>query len=293
VQGTALRVQGTGDRAADGSVYSTETMTDQPFLGVPVRVQHLPGLTIAENAYTPFTDLPRHIHDRSFFSLTLAGEFEERHAQKAFTYGVSSVSFHPAGEEHSVHIGARAVRCLNVELDGRWTERLREVGAGDARLIRSDQGPLLWLATRLYDELRAWTPASPLAVEGLILEMLAAVASSWQPVERLQPRWVAHLEEILRSEYTESLSVVELAERIGVHPVHLSRMWRRFRGCSIGQYVHRIRVDNACRRIADGDVSLANLALEVGFADQTHFSRVFKQLTGMTPGGFRATVGRA
>lgn len=51
--------------------------------------------------------------------------------------------------------------------------------------------------------------------------------------------------------------------------------------------MQQLRVDHAVKRLADREVTLASLALECGFSDQSHFNRVFRKLTGMTPGEFR------
>ena len=80
---------------------------------------------------------------------------------------------------------------------------------------------------------------------------------------------------------------VELARRVGVHPVHLSRTWRVYRGGSIARFLHRLRVDEACRLMAEQERPLVDVALEVGFADQPHFTNVFKSVTGSTPRAFR------
>lgn len=263
--------------------------THAPFLGVALRQQTIRGLSLSENLYPARTELPKHTHESAFFSLTLSGGYVESHARNDLDYGVSSVSFHPAHEEHSVTIGTAPVRCLNVEVGDPWLERLREVDPRAPGLIRVDGGPLVWLATRLHQEFSAWSFVTPLMAEALVLEMLAVSATlRSEEKERRKPRWMWQVEQILRAEYCQSLNVMDLAKRAGVHPVHLSRTWRRFLGCSVGHTLHEIRIAAACRRLATDAPSLAALALEVGFSDQTHFSRVFKQLTGLTPGAYRA-----
>jgi AraC family transcriptional regulator len=54
--------------------------------------------------------------------------------------------------------------------------------------------------------------------------------------------------------------------------------------------LHRLRVQFACRQLARKGTNLAAVAAAAGFADQSHFTRVFKQFTGMTPGAFRAVL---
>ena len=74
-----------------------------------------------------------------------------------------------------------------------------------------------------------------------------------------------------------------------MHPVHLAREFRRFQRCTIGEYIRQLRIERACRQLHASDEPLATIASAVGFSDQSHFSRTFKRLIGMTPAGYRAT----
>jgi AraC family transcriptional regulator len=71
--------------------------------------------------------------------------------------------------------------------------------------------------------------------------------------------------------------------------VRLARTFRRQRGESVGDCVRRLRVESARRLLEDGRQPLSEVALAAGFADQSHFTRVFRRLTGMTPGEYRRT----
>ena len=53
--------------------------------------------------------------------------------------------------------------------------------------------------------------------------------------------------------------------------------------------MRRLRLDWAAAQLADSDVTLAQLAAEAGFVDQSHFTRAFKRHTGLTPGRYRET----
>ena len=258
-------------------------MTSQPlaapFLGETLALQHVNGITLSENVYARRSRVPRHTHEWSFFSLTLSGGYVETHDGDEYHYGVGSVSFHPPYDEHSLRIGEEDTRCLNIELDDSWQKMSKD-------LIRKENGPLLWLAARLYSAFQS-SFAGSAAIENLVLEMLGSVESPSKPATHREPHWLGAVDEMIRADFSNSVTVFELAHRVGVHPVHLSRTWRRFRGCSIPRYLHRLRVDAACRMMSEQDIPLADLALEVGFADQPHFCHVFKMLTGTTPRSFQ------
>ncbi|HEY2456945.1 MAG TPA: helix-turn-helix transcriptional regulator, partial [Candidatus Acidoferrum sp.] len=69
-----------------------------------------------------------------------------------------------------------------------------------------------------------------------------------------------------------------------------SRVFRRFVGEGIGEYVHRLRIRTACERLLSPEASMAEISMETGFADQSHFCRVFRRITGMTPHSFRTSL---
>ena len=144
---------------------------------------------------------------------------------------------------------------------------------------------------RLYNESHYADDATPLAIEGLVLELFASLwRSQAQLKSHIPPRWLGQAEEFLRAHFSEQLNLVTVSEAVGVHPVHLARQFRKHYACTAGDYVRRLRVEYACREIGRSGSSLAEIASAAGFSDQSHFSKVFKRLTGMTPAEYRANL---
>ena len=78
-----------------------------------------------------------------------------------------------------------------------------------------------------------------------------------------------------------------LARAAGVHPVHLSRTFRRFVGTTITRARHTLRLQRAVEAIIRSNRTIAQIAGEHGFADQGHFTRALVKATGRTPGYLR------
>jgi AraC family transcriptional regulator len=110
---------------------------------------------------------------------------------------------------------------------------------------------------------------------------------------RRPPRWLASAEELLRARIGDRVSLGELAAVVGVHPAHLARAFRARYGVSVGEYGRRLRLEWATAEIARGDIPLAMIATQAGFADQSHFTRLFKLYVGMTPARYREHARRA
>ena len=81
-------------------------------------------------------------------------------------------------------------------------------------------------------------------------------------------------------------SASSIAAASGVHSVTLARGFRRAYGCTLGEYIRR-RIERAIEKLRTSSAPLAEIALANGFADQSHFSNLFRRYTGVTPSRFR------
>jgi PAS domain S-box-containing protein len=85
----------------------------------------------------------------------------------------------------------------------------------------------------------------------------------------------------------ETLAGRDLARLAGLSQSQFDRSFRRVFGTSARQYLLRVRIEAACRHLAESDETVAALAQELGFYDHAHFSRCFRQVMGMTPSEYR------
>jgi AraC-like DNA-binding protein len=101
-------------------------------------------------------------------------------------------------------------------------------------------------------------------------------------------RDLAEAAKLAVNERLESLpSLGELARALGCSPFHLSRTFHRATGVSLRDYVRRLRTRRAADRLAAGARDLAGLAVELGYADHSHFTNAFREEWGLPPAGFR------
>ncbi len=85
----------------------------------------------------------------------------------------------------------------------------------------------------------------------------------------------------------QDLSLVEIAEVINISPTYFSTLFKRATGTSPHQYVIQKRVERAKMMLAKTELTIADIALQVGFSSQSHLTQHFKRFTGMTPKQFR------
>ena len=231
--------------------------------------------------------LPEHDHALAYFCMLVRGHYVETIAGRALDYAPFQVGFHPARMPHRDAVGELGGRflCLEIRekvLDEEAALRLR---ASPAFL----PGDVTLQLVRVYDSMVAGT-LSPIMLDSAAWALCGYVSAARACIERGFPRWLARCLSRIDDDYSESLTVAGLARDAGVHPVHLAREFRRRYGQTLGEYVHKVRIRSACARMTDGDESLATIAADAGFADQSHFCKVFKALVGRAPSEFRRTT---
>lgn len=105
--------------------------------------------------------------------------------------------------------------------------------------------------------------------------------------QKLTPRQVSRVIEFLQVNLNRELSLETLAEQTGFSPYHFAHLFRQTTGESPHQFVLRQRIERAQHLLKETEASLSQIALEVGFANQSHFSRIFKRYRGLTPRTYR------
>ena len=257
--------------------------------GEIVRRREVSGFILTETAYGPEFKAPRHSHELGFFYTVLDGEYTESVGCVTKAYTRLALAYRPAGLIHA-HATRSGGRCFNIYPTG--LERFRECEKA-LHAPHDVRGALLpWLLTRLYREFARPMDASLLAMEGLALEIVAEAARpSSRSATCPPPRWLEEARELLHARFCESFTVDEVARSVGANPAYLCRIFREQYGCTMGEYVRRLRVEFACRLLCVSDAPLADIALDAGFVDQSHFTKIFKHHTGLTPARFRSTLG--
>ena len=259
-------------------------------LGQQIKSIEVEDFVLTETKHPPSLVIPRHAHEHASLSFVLKGSFVEtldRSPRECLPYNLVIKS---AGEIHSDRYGQSGARCLIIEIKPEGLERVRSISKvlDRSSLVQSD--PLALLAMRVYSEFRAMDTASPLAIEGLILEMLAeASRPGSRPARAGRPRWLIQAVELMREDFArEGLTLSRIAEEVGVHPSHLARTFRQFYRSTVGDYVRRLRVECAAREIACSERSLAEIATHSGFYDQSHMTTAFRLYMRTTPAAWRA-----
>lgn len=260
--------------------------------GEVINSQPIAGFYLTETAYAPKAKVSKHFHQHTCFCLVLKGIYTEVYREKAIECKASHLIFRPAEEVHSDHFGNHSTSCLIIEFRNEWLENFRKGSVKLDEPASFQSNLLVWLAMRLRNEYRQTDDFTSLTVEGLMLEMVAEIGrNTVKSSEPRQPHWLKQAREILHENFAERMSLSEIAESVGIHPVYLAEIFRQHYQCTIGEYIRRLRIEFASSEISKTDAPLADIGLASGFSHQAHFSRTFKRLTGLTPAQYR-TISR-
>ena len=244
------------------------------------------GLSVSRTMYPKGMVIPPHEHANPFFCFVLNGHGLHSWPTRNGNEAPMNLTLFPADIPHA-NCWRDSGSALHVEFTRTWRERL----SGETRILVEPRdfsgGSPVWLAQRLADECREQDDVSALAIEGLSLELLAACERSTRREKLMAPRWLESVQDRLRERFTESIALVDIAAWVHLSPDHLSKVFRQHLGCTVGEYVRRLRVERACRWLREDRRTLTEIALACGFADQSHFTRVFRRTMGVTPASYR------
>jgi AraC-like DNA-binding protein/quercetin dioxygenase-like cupin family protein len=260
------------------------------FYGQTLKQHNAGGFSLSETRYLPGSTLPRHSHESHYLCFVLKGSYRESFERKQRSCEPLMILYHPAGEVHSQTFDKAAVDLFRIEVK---PERLSYESHPDLSMEGRDFRSALpiSLAHKLYQEFRQPDSVSHLAIEGLGLELIAALARQYRDpsISRAPQRWLTQAHELIQSRFLEHLTLGDIAGTVGVHPVTLAREFRLHYECTVGEMVRRERIAFACRELLKPEKHLADIALSAGFYDQSHFARTFKRLIGMSPALYRAS----
>lgn len=123
---------------------------------------------------------------------------------------------------------------------------------------------------------------------GLFLQLLAEILAGAKGKVKTSHggkslRLVQAIKQKIENDFRHPPPMNSLAGEFKVTPVHMARAFRMIVGVSPLEYVHRLRLEEACRLLSDSSRNVSEVAAEVGFDDANYFSRLFRKKMGMSP----------
>lgn len=218
-----------------------------------------------------------------------------------FTYRLHEIILTPAGVCSGWYWHARS-KVIVITIDPPRLDRFARTELGlilTARQLsdvpQAHDPELCTAGTMLLDALRLGGASSEVMYESLARVFLVKLLQRYGE-ERAEALEFAcgftaqHYKRVLdhvAAHFGQPITIEELARIAGMSTAHFSRLFKETLGDTPYQFVMDYRVEQAKRMLADPERPLIDVALSCGFADQPHFNRIFKRLTGRTPREWR------
>ena len=152
---------------------------------------------------------------------------------------------------------------------------------------------------RLIHYLRQTNAPDPLFVEevafAILQQALATVYKSERVLSSSQSHHPHHdlvheVKTFLAARFKETVTLQDIATAVYTSPYHLSRIFRKYTGLTIHNYLNQLRLRASLGYLAQTDVQLTDLGLELGYSSHSHFTQAFRRTFGTAPSDFRATA---
>jgi AraC-like DNA-binding protein/quercetin dioxygenase-like cupin family protein len=260
--------------------------------GRRVATSEVAGYRVLDAVYTNGLSLPRHTHPRPALSFVARGGFRETSRRGVVSCRAGMLHIRPSEEPHANQFDPDGTRILIVDvplepaLDDRRIRRL----LGRASVVQD--GVVRTLAGQLLWELHHRDQASDLAIEGLVLALLARLvratvterpAMGDGPVDvRLE-----RAREYIDAHFARALQLADIASVAGLHPSSLARAFKRRFELTPWQYQRRRQIEWVKAELLRGDRPISTIAHEAGFSDHSHLTRAFRLAEGVAPSAVR------
>jgi AraC-like DNA-binding protein len=164
--------------------------------------------------------------------------------------------------------------------------------AQDQALLQTGQAILNQLELQLYPSGgRGWCLTNKVPLRGRERQIIGLVGISKDlhaPIEKSEDYTpVARAIQFVQTHYSESFTIADLAAMAELSPYQFEHRIHKIFEMTPGQFIHKVRMDAAVRYLQETEDPIAQVALQCGYADQSTFSRQFKQTVGMSPGHYR------
>ncbi|PIF47153.1 helix-turn-helix protein [Chryseobacterium sp. 52] len=257
-----------------------DTLHNGEFFGQTNETLRFDGLTITDTEYThPYVDW--HYHENAYFTFLLQGNMTEGNKKETYDCPAGTLLYHHWEDAHYNIKPEIFTRGFHLEVTESWFEKFQISKDSIEGSFNLKNPALKLLMYKIFRETKNKDLSFELSVHQLLLNIFSELSDKDENSDK-KPKWVGKVDEMLHENFTEKLNLTALSKSLDIHPVHLSRGFQKHFHCTLGEYIRKLKISQSLT-LLNTRQSLAEVALECGFADQSHFIRSFRENIGITP----------
>ena len=262
-----------------------KTLTRGTYLGYQTDILSYKNIIISKTQYKQNEDQNWHSHENSFFAYFLKGGNKELRKSNEIRCSAGTLLFYKAGELHCNKDYTSGCRIFHVEIDKDW---FVENNLNPENIKPDEINSLIAknIFVNIIREFSIRDELSESSMQSLILYLFNLLTrhSDWK---KFAPSWIHNFDKIINERTTTQQSLTNIAKKLNVHPVTLSREFPKYYNCTFGEYVRQLRIEKILPMLARKSIPISDIAEYCGFADAGNFIRCFKKLKGITPDAYR------
>jgi AraC family transcriptional regulator len=257
-----------------------------------MRKYQAPGVRVTEVTHQPFAQTPLHLHHCPIIYLLLDGSMSKCFGNCSRDYQRNDAIYVPPEVPHFEHFRDKGDRGIKIEIVPDLVKQAVGLDSLPPYFLTLHRTSFA-LASRILAELRHVDRYSPSVIQALSVELLVDVCRV--PEDEILgknfPAWLKRVTDQLAADVGDGkVSLRNLAMEAGVHPVSVARAFRRLHGCTLGEFVRMKKIQAACDKLRHSRLTIGEIAREGGFSDQSHFTRCFRKIMGLSPGTYRKLI---
>ena len=254
------------------------------YTGETEMVRDAAEMQFVESQYINETRMSSHSHPYPILHIVLEGSVTNTSERVTEVAEVAQVAFLPADAPHET-FWRRKGRGFGVNVGANKASEWLALGMLPRHPLTLSPGLVSGLLVAVRRECFAGDLAGVVGAESYLVEALAELMRlpHLDGSRERASHCICKAREILLDTYETPPTLTEIARQVEVHPVYLARAFRHAFGETVGDCIRRRRIEAGCRLITSSELSLSEIALEAGFADQSHFTRTFKKYLGVPP----------
>lgn len=162
----------------------------------------------------------------------------------------------------------------------------------DLKLQGTDYIEIGDIFNKMYLEYKAMKKGYPDIIRAYLIELLIKIMRymymyNYKTVSAKNFELITNAVDYLKQNYNTEIKLEDIAVKSFTSKNYLSKLFKEVTGINFSEYIHKIRINEACSLLRNTDQSVSSIAEQVGFNDMKFFYEIFRRITGTTPGKYR------